>query len=128
MTFVKGIMEINTRKEKNAVVVSVKGRMDAVSSADFEKELAALMAEGESTFIIDFGELDYISSAGVRSILIAAKKLKAREGYLSLCSLKDLVEEVFKISGFSSIIPIYESVNSALARAHPEIGFKTDGQ
>lgn len=115
MTFVKGIMEINTRKEKNAVVVSVKGRMDAVSSADFEKELATLMAEGESTFIIDFGELDYISSAGVRSILIAAKKLKAREGYLSLCSLKDLVEEVFKISGFSSIIPIYESVNSALA-------------
>jgi anti-anti-sigma factor len=111
-------MEINTRKEKNAVVVSVKGRMDAVSSADFEKELATLMAEGESTFIIDFGELDYISSAGVRSILIAAiaaKKLKAKEGYLSLCSLKDLVEEVFKISGFSSIIPIYESVNSALA-------------
>ena len=109
-------MEITTRKEKNAVVVSVKGRMDAVSSAEFEKELAALMAEGETIFVIDFGELDYISSAGVRSILVAAKKLKAKEGHLALCALRELVEEVFRISGFSAIIPIYESVESALAQ------------
>ena len=107
-------MEINTRKEKNAVIVIVKGSLDAVSSGEFEKELGTLMDKGENTFVIDFGELDYISSAGIRSILITAKKLKAREGYLSLCSLKDLVEEVFKISGFRSIIPIYESVNAAL--------------
>ncbi len=109
-------MEITKRKEKNAVVVSVKGRMDAVSSAEFEKELDASMADGENIFVIDFGELDYISSAGVRSILIAANKLKAKKGYLSLCALKDLVEEVFEISGFSSIIPIYDSVESALAQ------------
>lgn len=107
-------MEINTRKEKNAVIVAVKGSLDAVSSGEFEKELGTLMDKGENTFVIDFGELDYISSAGVRSILITAKKLKAREGYLSLCSLKDLVEEVFKISGFRSIIPIYASVDGAL--------------
>ncbi len=109
-------MEITKRKKENAVVVSVKGRMDAVSSAEFEKEMTELMTEGENTFIIDFGELDYISSAGVRSILVTVKKLRAKEGYLSLCALKDLVEEVFEISGFSSIIPIYESVESALAQ------------
>ena len=121
-------MEIKKRKQDHAVVVSVKGRMDAISSPEFEKKMVDLITEGESTFIIDFAELDYISSGGVRSILITAKKLEAREGYLSLCSLKDLVEEVFKISGFSSIIPIYESVDSALAHAKPEIVFKVDGQ
>ena len=107
-------MEIKTRKEKNAMVVSIKGRMDAVSSPEFEKELSELMAEGEKNFIIDFGKLDYISSAGLRSILATAKKLEGKEGKLLLSALKDMVKEVFEISGFSAIIPIYESVDSAL--------------
>jgi stage II sporulation protein AA (anti-sigma F factor antagonist) len=107
-------MEIVTRKEKNAAVVSIKGRMDAISSPEFEKELSELMAEGQKDFIIDFGELDYISSAGLRSILAAAKKLESKEGKLLLSSLKDMVKEVFEISGFTAIIPVYESVESAL--------------
>ena len=107
-------MEIDKRKEENAIVVSVRGRMDAVSSPEFEKELAQLMAEGGKVFIIDFGGLDYISSAGLRSILATAKKLKEKEGKLLLSVLKDVVKEVFDISGFSSIIPIYDSVESAL--------------
>lgn len=109
-------MKINTRKEKNALVVYVKGRMDAVFSAEFENKMAALVDSGENTFIIDLGELEYISSAGIRSILVLTKKLEARAGKLALCSLKDLVEEVFKISGFISIIPVYESVESALTQ------------
>ena len=109
-------MEIKTRKEKDTVVVSVKGRMDAVSSPEFDKGLAELIAEGEKVFIIDLGDLDYISSAGLRSILATTKKLKAKEGQLLLSSLKDVVKEVFEISGFSSIIPIHESVESALSQ------------
>ncbi|MFH1350074.1 MAG: STAS domain-containing protein [Pseudomonadota bacterium] len=109
-------MEIETRKEKNALVFSVKGRMDAVSSPEFDKELAELMAKGEKYFVIDFSKLDYISSAGLRSILAAAKKLKEKEGRLSLAALKDVVKEVFEISGFSSILPIYESVESAVTQ------------
>jgi stage II sporulation protein AA (anti-sigma F factor antagonist) len=106
-------MEIKTRKEENATVVSIKGRMDAISSPEFEKELSDLMAEGHKDFIIDFGELDYISSAGLRSILAAAKKVESKEGKLLLCALRDMVKEVFEISGFTAIIPVYESVNSA---------------
>lgn len=109
-------MKIRTRKEKNAIVVSIKGRMDAVSSSDFEKQLSELMAEGEKDFIIDFGELDYISSAGLRSILTTLKDLKGKNGGLLLCSLKDLVKDVFDISGLSHIIPIYETVESALSQ------------
>ncbi len=108
------MMEINTKKEKNATVVSVKGRLDAVSSPLFEKELSGLMTEGGKDFVIDFSQLDYISSAGLRVILATAKKLKEKEGKLFLCSLQEMVREVFEVSGFSAIIPIYASVESAV--------------
>jgi len=109
-------MEISKRKEKNAVVVSVKGRLDAVTSPDFEKELTGLIAQGETRFVLDFGKLDYISSAGLRSVLATTKRLKEKQGKLFISSLKDVVKEVFEISGFSAIIPIYESPDLALSK------------
>ena len=72
------------------------------------------MAEEEKDFVIDFAGLDYISSAGLRVILATTKKLKEKEGKLLLSSLKDIVKEVFEISGFTAIIPIYDSVETAL--------------
>jgi len=108
-------MEIRTRKENNAIVVTVKGRMDAVSSPDFEAHLSELMADGEKDFIVDLGELDYISSAGLRSVLSVLQDLKGKNGKLVLCSLKDLVKHVFDLSGLSPTIPIFETVDSALS-------------
>ena len=108
-------MELNARKDDRALVLSVKGRMDATSSPEFEKEISELITQGEKDFIIDLSELDYISSAGLRSILSTVKKLKGKEGKLFLADLKGVVKEVFEISGFSTIIPIYESVESALS-------------
>ena len=107
-------MEIDTRREENAVIVSVKGRMDAFSSPEFEKEMAGLIAEGWKDFVIDFTEVDFISSAGLRSILVTAKKLKVKDGQFFLSALKENVKEVFEVSGFSSMIPIHESTESAL--------------
>ena len=109
-------MEIRTKKVNNATVVSVKGRMDGISSPEVEKELSELIAKGEKDFIIDFAELDYISSAGLRVILATTKKLKENEGKLLIATLKDIVDDAFRISGFNTIIPIYESVESALAQ------------
>jgi anti-anti-sigma factor len=109
------IMETRTRKEKNATVVSVKGRMDAVSSPEFEKQLSELIGQGEKDFVIDLGELEYLSSAGLRVILVTVKHLKEKEGELFLCALKDMVKEVFEISGFGAIIPVYDSVESAIS-------------
>jgi len=107
-------MEIQKRKEDKAMVVTVSGRMDAVTASDFESALGDLMAQGNKRFVIDFTDLDYISSAGLRSILAAAKKLKGMDGKLSLACLQEVVREVFDISGFSAIIPIYDSVETAL--------------
>ncbi len=107
-------MEIQTRKEKVAVVVSVKGRMDAVTAPEFDKRVIDLISKGEKTFLINLDELDYISSAGLRSILALAKKLKEKEGKLLFAGLKGPVEEVFKISGFSSMFKSFDSEESAL--------------
>ncbi len=107
-------MEIQTRKEKAAVVVSVKGRMDAVTAPEFDKNMIDLISKGEKTFVINLGELDYISSAGLRSILALAKKLKEREGKILFVGLRGPVEEVFKISGFPSMFKVFDSEESAL--------------
>jgi anti-anti-sigma factor len=72
------------------------------------------LAEGETSFVIDLGELNYISSAGLRSILVIAKELKSKNGKLICAAPKDEVKKIFKISGFSSMIPTYESVQAAL--------------
>jgi anti-anti-sigma factor len=107
-------MEIYTRKEKNAVIVSVKGRIDAVSAPEFEKNLSALIAQSEKILLLNFDRVEYISSAGLRSILATAKKLKEKEGKILFTGLRGPVEEVFKISGFHSIFKVYDSEATAL--------------
>jgi anti-anti-sigma factor len=107
-------MEIQTRKEKKVLVVTVKGRMDAVTAPAFEKTLQDLIVTGENGFLIDLSELQYVSSAGLRSFLVLAKKLKLQEGELLFAGLQGPVDEVFKISGFYSIFKIFDSVKAAL--------------
>jgi anti-anti-sigma factor len=107
-------MEIATRKEGGAHVVSVKGRIDAVTAPEFEKGLLALMAGGEYTLVLDFIGLEYISSAGLRSILSMAKQLKAKDGKMLFAGLQGPVKDVFKISGFGSIFKIFDTEEEAL--------------
>ena len=107
-------MEIKTRREKEATVVAVKGRLDASSAPQFEKEISDLITGTMAHFVVDLGQLEYISSAGLRVILSIAKQLEKKGGKIFLANLTDQVQEVFEISGFSAIIPIHSSVDSAL--------------
>jgi anti-anti-sigma factor len=107
-------MEISVRKEKNVSVVSVTGRMDAVTAPEFEKNLSELMSKGEKKFLVNLAGLEYISSAGLRSILVIAKQSKAGQGEVIFFGLRGPVEEVFKISGFHSIFKIFDSEEAAL--------------
>ena len=109
-------MELAKRKEKNATIIQVKGRLDAGSSPELEKEIDGLAEAGEKHLLLDLAELNYISSAGLRVILAGAKKLKAKGGSLSVASLVSVVKEVFEISGFSSIIPIFGSAAEGLEK------------
>jgi len=107
-------MEITTRQKKDITIVTVKGRIDGVTAPEFENYLSELISQGRRNFIINCDGLEYISSAGLRSILIIAKKLKTEQGNIYFSGLKDAVEEVFKISGFYSLFKIYDSDASAL--------------
>jgi anti-sigma B factor antagonist len=108
-------MEISINRDNAAVVISIKGRMDAVTSPDFQRSLEDLVKQGERRLIVDCAALDYISSAGLRSILIISKALKEAQGRLALFGLNEMVREVFDISGFSSVIPIHETLDHALS-------------
>jgi len=108
-------VEIESRKEDKFCVVRVKGRMDAVSAPEFETACSERIEMGESAFLVDLEGLEYISSAGLRALLVIAKKLKSNNGSISFCSLKPVVERVFSLSGFESMFPLYDSVQNALA-------------
>ncbi|MEI8185438.1 MAG: STAS domain-containing protein [Chlorobiaceae bacterium] len=107
-------MNIETRKESAAMIVELNGRLDAVSSPAYEQKLNALIADGETKFVVDFEQLDYISSAGLRALLASAKRVKGKSGQLLLANIVGPVKEVFAISGFASIFQVYQSVASAL--------------
>lgn len=107
-------MEISVRKEKDTLIVSVIGRMDTISSPDLQQKIEEFLDQGERQILIDFQKLDYICSSGLRSTLISAQKARTAGGKLSCCTLRGVVRKVFDISGFTTMLPIFDSVEDAL--------------
>lgn len=108
-------MNIQTKKNKDALVVTVTGRMDAATSPEFEKGFAELLAKGDKSIIVDLAGLEYVSSAGLRAILTSAKRVNAAKGKLAFVGVKGQIQEVLKISGFLSILTVYATESEALA-------------
>ncbi len=108
-------MEIAETKRDGVVILGLTGRLDASTAPSLEAKVSASIADGNQRFVIDCGQLDYISSAGLRALLVAAKRLNASGGKIVLASLKDQIKEVFDIAGFSSIFQVYRSAAEALA-------------
>ena len=107
-------MEITERKKGTVVLLTLTGRLDASTSPKLEERMLALIDGGEKQILFNLEHLDYISSAGLRVLLMAAKKLKGVNGKIVLSSLKDQIREVFEIAGFSAIFPIFDSEDNAL--------------
>ena len=107
-------MEIVSRKQGNATLISLKGRMDVATASDFERTCERIIQGGEKLLVFDLGSLEYISSAGLRSILGVDKKIKAQGGKLALCNLKGMVKEVFHISGFAVMFSTFDTAEAAL--------------
>lgn len=110
------MLEITEIKTSPVITLELKGRMDAITSDQLDGTISTLLAQRETQFVIDFSQLEYISSSGLRVLLIAAKKLKNADGQLILCSLNDQIKTIFDISGFSSIFSIVQSRKEALNR------------
>ena len=107
-------MEISTRTSNDTHIVAIAGSMDSTTSPEAQKALDGVLAVA-SKVALDFTKLDYISSAGLRVLLGAAKTLLASGGSLRIFGLNPSVREVFEISGFSTILAVYPSEAEALA-------------
>ena len=107
-------MQISVKNTNEVKVLAFEGRLDTQTSPDAQQQLTRLIEEGETKILVNFEKLDYISSAGLRVLLVVAKQLKTTDGELRICSLNEVVKEVFDISGFDMILPIFASESGAL--------------
>ena len=107
-------MDIKTERASGALIARAEGRIDGVNARDFEEAMKGAISGDDNVVVIDLENLSYISSAGLRVILLIAKTLRKRNAELVLCSLSDPIREVFEISGFDKIIPVHASREQAL--------------
>ena len=106
-------MQSSTRTSNDIHIVAITGSLDSTTSPEAQKSLTAVLP-GAKKVVLDFSGLDYISSAGLRVLLGAAKHLRASGGTLGMFWLNQSVREVFEISGFSTILSVYQSEADAI--------------
>ena len=109
-------MPIATESAANAQIVSLQGQINSTNAASTEAEILALVTAGQKNLLLDFAALDYISSAGLRLVLVVAKRLKQDNGQLLLCGMQSHIREVFDISGFLAILNVADTRTEALTR------------
>lgn len=109
-------MELTATKQSEGLLIRVSGRLDAATAPDFEAGCLAHARQGESRLLLDFSGVEYISSAGLRALLVIAKALKTAGGALALFGLQPMVQEVMTISGFDQILPIAPDRAAAIQR------------
>lgn len=108
-------MNVSESKEGAILIMSPEGRLDAQTAPMFQTKVLERIEGGDSMLLLDLEKLEYISSAGLRVILVAAKKLKEKNGRIVVCALAEGVKEVFRISGFDSIVDTTDTRSAALS-------------
>jgi anti-anti-sigma factor len=106
-------MDITEEKASDVVTLHLSGKLDGTTATAFADKMFAQIESGERRIVIDLAQLDYISSAGLRAIVLASKRLNSANGKMVFCALKDPVREVFDIAGFSSLFSVYRSLDDA---------------
>jgi anti-sigma B factor antagonist len=116
-------MELSPRRFADAVVVSPTARVDQTTVDAFQAALAPHLARcgpDQDRLILDLSGVTYISSAGLRILMLAARQCKAQKGTLLVTGLQPLVREIFEISKFTLILAIVPSLRDALTKVSPE--------
>ena len=107
-------MEITVRDAGDVKVVQLDGDLNANTSPDAETQLVQLVTQGAKKILITFEKLNYISSSGLRVLLVIAQQLGGNGSGLRICCLNENVQEVFDISGFSVILNVFGTESEAL--------------
>ena len=107
-------MNVYATRYDSVLVAEISGRIDGMNAADFEKALSDCMSDSDTAVILDLSALNYISSAGLRSILLTAKNLSKQDAKFKLCEVPDPILEIIKIAGFDRIIDVVDTRDNAL--------------
>jgi anti-sigma B factor antagonist len=99
-------LEVRSEVAGGTAVYRIAGRFDALASPNVQSAVGSAISAGSPRVIFDMREVTYISSAGIRVIVLTAKQAKAAQGGVAIFGLQPAVNEVFEISGFGNIIPI----------------------
>ncbi len=107
-------MELVEKTNGDVVILVLNGRLDSNTSKILEDKVMDILSQGRKKLLMDFQDVDYINSTGLRVLLLALQQLKKNQGKLVLCSIKDYMKEVFEISGYTEIFPIFVTQEDAL--------------
>ena len=107
-------MEISKTTENEIVIFEIQGNLDTTTAPDAEMEINKTLEENPNKVIIDLGQTDYVSSAGLRIFLATAKKLGNTGGNLRLCNANETVKDVLEMSGFVTFIDLKDTREEAM--------------
>ena len=107
-------MEIAEQRIGGALVLRPAGRLDGASAPAFEKTVLERLDAKPARLVLDLAGVEYVSSAGLRTVLLAAKRAKSVGSALAVCNLRDPIREVFDLSGFANVVTIRASLDEAL--------------
>ena len=107
-------MELIEKNTEKCMIIGIKGRLDTINYGIMEKRLIELLDQGVTKILVNCAQMDYISSSGLRIMLMALKRITMVKGKFVLCSLQENIREIFEISGFTTIFEIYANEEDAL--------------
>ena len=108
-------MNVETSYTGTTAVATVTGRVDSANAKDFDQELRSVIDKGMTGLVVDCSGLKYMSSAGLRVLLIAIRKTNAAGGGLALCRVPDHIREVLEVSGFVRLTKVFDTLEQAQA-------------
>ena len=116
-------MPLSHRNYDKARVIAPKGRLDHESCEAFQAVLkphAEACAREGSALVLDLSGLEYVSSAGLRCLMIAAREAKSRAGRIIVAAMQPVVAEIFQISRFNLVLEVFPTLRDALASVSPQ--------
>jgi len=108
------VLNLTNRDIDNVTVVDLEGKMNTSTSTEADAFLSQLVQGGSNMLLMNMQGIDYISSSGLRVILATGKKVGSAGGKLAFCNLNMSVGEVFRVSGFDTIFPVFKTEQEAL--------------
>jgi anti-sigma B factor antagonist/stage II sporulation protein AA (anti-sigma F factor antagonist) len=108
-------VEARSQRTADLLVVTVAGRIDHSNADELQRALAPAVAEAGAAIVLDFAAVEYISSMGLRALMVAAKGVRARQGRIGIAALQPVVREIFDISRFDHVLEVYATVADAMA-------------